>query len=134
MKFLFSIIIFYFIPFNAISQDFDSISKNDFVSFKKTFGVLKLSKEKGRKLKKYKKEVGIKFVVYNANEKKKLQSTFKDKEFILESLVSPDYLEGLKIGLGQFKDGEKGYIYIPEKLGLGENTGDLIYYVEVNKK
>jgi len=52
----------------------------------------------------------------------------------------PRYIDGFSKGVAKFKEGEKGYIWIPKKLGYGKEmanellSGNLVYYIEVLEK
>jgi len=62
------------------------------------------------------------------------------KPLLYSQKTIPRYIDGFSKGVAKFKEGEKGYIWIPKKLGYGKDmanellSGNLVYYIEVLEK
>ena len=70
-----------------------------------------------------------------------IQNGMEGRPLLISEKTMANYIDGFTIGVKKFREGEKGYIWIPKKLGYGKDnfgderlSGNLVYYLEILEK
>jgi FKBP-type peptidyl-prolyl cis-trans isomerase len=143
MKFLIGFLMFCSAG-QCIAQDSSEVANLNWDSRYKGIRVIKLVENgSGMSLKNMEgKATQVKYICFHESGTVIEDVSWKQgKPLLYSEKTIPRFIDGFSKGVAKFKEGEKGYIWIPKKLGYGKDnmgnellSGNLVYYIEVLEK